>query len=106
MSREPSEEQRKPAETRRTPLQRTRGGSSYQHSLSARGIKSSGEARSCANEDLLSSMERLDRATRLPLFDDDELRSGGRAYGRRYETSAASKASAGKLGQRAPRFEW
>ncbi len=53
-------------------------------------------------------MERLDRATRLPSAEEEETRGVRRAYGRRHETGTPSKASAGKIEQRAlgPRFEW
>jgi len=90
--------------------QRMRGGSSYQHSLSARGIKSSGRARSCSETDLLSSMERLERATRLPTDESEESRSSGRTYGRRHRGSGASfgGSSGERLEERlrGPRFEW
>ncbi len=59
---------------------RTRGGSSYQHSLSARGITSSGRARSHSSEDLLTSIERLEHAARFLATTDDE-RVGRHAYG-------------------------
>ena len=49
-----------------------RGGSSYQHSLSARGIASSGPARSASDADLLASLERLEQAARHPFPGDEE----------------------------------
>lgn len=90
---------------------RTRGGSAYQHSLSARGIKSSGRARSCSDEDLLSSLERLDRATRR-LPDEDEAEEGGRrsrAFGR--HGGGAGRTDSPSYGGpeqriRGPRFSW
>ncbi len=88
---------------------RTRGGSSYQHSLSARGIKSSGRGRSCSDEDLLSSMERLERATRLPSFDDGETdsRRSTRAFGRHGGGTGQAGVSGGAEKRvRGPRFEW
>lgn len=92
-----------------SPVRRTRGGTSYQHSLSARGIKSSGRARSCSDEDLLSSLERLDRASRRGGLEDEEGRRprGGRAFGRNAggQGSSASDA-AGERRVQGPRFEW
>ncbi len=41
--------------------ERRRGGSSYQHRLSARGIASGGRARSHSSEDLMTTMKRLER---------------------------------------------
>ena len=92
------------------PARRTRGGTSYQHSLSARGIKSSGRARSCSDEDLLSSLERLDRASRRGGLEEEEGRRrprGGRAFGRNGEGRGAGATDAG--GERrvhGPRFDW
>lgn len=87
----------------------TRGGSSYQHSLSARGIKSSGRARSCSDEDLLASMERLERATRIPSFEDDENETRRkRPYGRQ-ERGTGTARGAGEQAEkrlRGPRFSW
>lgn len=88
---------------------RTRGGSSYQHSLSARGIKSSGRARSSSKEDLLSSMERLERATRLPRFEDEEEKGRRkRAYGR-HPGGAGNRAEPAEDRERrvrGPHFDW
>ena len=86
----------------------TRGGSSYQHSLSARGIKSSGRARSCSDEDLLASMERLERATRMPSFDDEDEGRQKRPYGRQ-ERGDGTPGAAGRSSEkrvRGPRFSW
>jgi hypothetical protein len=87
----------------------TRGGSSYQHSLSARGIKSSGRARSRSDEDLLSSMERLERASRLPSFDEEaDEGSRKRAYGRTESGAGRAEAKGGSAEKRVPgpRFRW
>lgn len=96
-------------ETKISAAHSTRGGSSYQHSLSARGIKSSGRARSCSDEDLLSSMDRLERATRLPRFEDeaDECRRK-RAYSRHDGATGRAEAMAGSAEKRVrgPRFGW
>ena len=53
-------------ETKTAGARRTRGGTWYQHSLSARGIKSSGRGRSRSDEDLLSSLERLEQGHAPP----------------------------------------
>jgi hypothetical protein len=90
------------------PSPRTRGGTSYQHSLSARGIKSSGRARSCSDEDLLSSLERLERASRRGgLEEESRGPRGWRAFGRNAggRGSSASDA-AGERRVRGPRFDW
>lgn len=89
-------------------LHRTRGGTSYQHSLSARGIKTSGRARSCSSEDLLASLDRLERATRLPSFEDEETdRRRRSAFGRRgREGHHPGKPRSAKLDVRRPHLEW
>jgi hypothetical protein len=94
----------------RSEARRTRGGSSYQHSLSARGIKSSGRARSCSDRDLLSSMERLERATRLPQLEDEadegrRKRAYGGQAGRAGSHAEATVGNAEKR-VRGPRFDW
>lgn len=91
------------------PVRRTRGGTSYQHSLSARGIKSSGRARSCSDDDLLSSLERLDHVSRRGGLEGEEGRRprGGRPYGRNAGGQGSSASDAG--GERrvqGPRFDW
>lgn len=91
-------------ETKIPAARHTRGGSSYQHSLSARGIKSSGRARSCSDEDLLSSMERLERASRLTSFEDEDRAGRGGAYGR-LRGGGTSTPHHRKEGARNPRFE-
>lgn len=91
---------------------RTRGGTSYQHSLSARGIKSSGQARSCSDEDLLSSLERLERAARRPSVEEDEAagppRRRTRAFGRHAGEKERRNASEDGVEQRvrSPRIDW
>lgn len=67
----------------------SRGGSAYQHRLSARGIKSSGAARSTSDEDLLASMERLERAARRPSFEDEDDGLQKRPYGRQERGAGA-----------------
>lgn len=97
-------------ETKAETGRRTRGGTSYQHSLSARGIKSSGRARCRSDEDLHSSMERLERATRMPSFEDEneEGRRRARAYGRDGGTKRTPARTAGGAERRVrgPRFDW
>lgn len=86
----------------------SRGGSAYQHRLSARGIKSSGAARSASDEDLLASMERLERAARMSSFEDEGLQK--RPYGRRER--GAGTGTPGVTGKRieervrGPRVSW
>jgi len=96
-------------ETKTAGARRTRGGTSYQHSLSARGIKSSGRGRSRSDEDLLSSLERLDRAARRPLLEDDEAEGPRRTrpYGRYGGERERIGTSAGGVEQRvrSPSFE-
>jgi hypothetical protein len=98
------------AETKTAAARRTRGGTSYQHSLSAKGIKSSGRARSRTDEDLLSSLKRLERAAGLPLLEDEEEgRRGSRAYGgrdgsRRGKTRPSSAGAEDRVS--GPRFDW
>lgn len=83
----------------------TRGGSSYQHSLSARKIKSSGRARSCSDEDLLTSMERLERASHLTSFEDEGRNGRNRAFGGSRETGGVSaQHERAQAGSRKPRF--
>lgn len=98
----------KEASLKRRGGERTRGGSSYQHSLSARGIKSSGQARSHSNEDLMSTMERLERATPLPPPTED-ARAGRRAYGHGAGRGPGRGENPGERPERHPRgplFDW
>ncbi|MEN6517882.1 MAG: hypothetical protein ABFC38_06775 [Methanospirillum sp.] len=100
----------RPTGTKTVAGHRTRGGTSYQHSLSARGIKSSGRERSRSDEDLLSSLDRLDRATRRPPNEDDETegRRRTRAYGRHGGERERREGSDDGVEQRVrpPRLEW
>ncbi len=89
----------------------SRGGSAYQHRLSARGIKSSGAARSASDEDLLASMERLERAARRPSFEDDEDGSRQkRPYGRQERGAGTgipgAAAKSVEKHVRGPRVSW
>lgn len=97
-------------ETKDAAARRTRGGTSYQHSLSARGIKSSGRERSRSDEDLLSSLERLDRATRMPPAEDEETgsRRRTRAFGRHGSARERREGPGDGTEQRVrgPRLEW
>ena len=100
----------RPTETKTAGARRTRGGTSYQHSLSARGIKSSGLARSLIDEDLLSSLERLDRASRRTLLEGDEAEGPRRTrpygrYGSEREVREGSDTGAERR-VRGPRIEW
>jgi hypothetical protein len=99
----------RPAETKAA-ARRTRGGTSYQHSLSARGIKSSGRGRSRSDEDLLSSLERLERASRRPLNEEDEPKGPRRTrpYGRHGGERERREGSDDGVEQRVrgPRVEW
>lgn len=91
---------------------RTRGGTSYQHSLSARGIKSSGRARSCSDEDLLTCLDRLGRAARRPLLDEDEEGRSGRRRSRAFGGSGGESrqhpapSARGEDRVRGPRIDW
>ena len=75
-----------PAEGRRTSTASRRGGSN----------RADG-ARSCSDEDLLTSMERLELATRLPSFEDEETdgRRSTRAYGRHGEETEPRRSRRG-----------
>lgn len=100
----------RPKEVKDAAARRTRGGSPYQHSLSARRIKSSGRERSRSDEDLLSSLERLERATRLPSIEDEESsrRRHTGAFGRHDGERKRREGSDDVAEQRVcgPRFEW
>lgn len=98
-----------PTETKAAAGRSTRGGTSYQHSLSARGIKSSGRARSRSDEDLLSSLDRLDRATRRPPGEDEaegprRTRAYGRHGGERERREGSDDGAEQRV--RGPRLEW
>ncbi len=62
------------------------------------------------DEDLLSSLERLERAARRPLIEDDEPEGPRRTrpYGRHGGGRERTQTSAGGVEQRVrgPRFEW
>ncbi|MEN6343511.1 MAG: hypothetical protein ABFC89_13245 [Methanospirillum sp.] len=99
----------RPAETTAAARRRTRGGTSYQHSLSARGIKTSGRARSQSDEDLQASLERLDKATRRPSFEDEEAEVGSsrtRAFGRHASERHHAPDDGVEQRVRGPRFDW
>ncbi len=95
-----------PTGTKAAAGRHTRGGTSYQHSLSARGIKSSGRARSRSDEDLLSSLDRLDRATRRPPGEDEDGPRRTRAFGRHGGERHEGSDDGVEQRVRGPRFEW
>ncbi len=98
-----------PANEEAGPPRRTRGGTSYQHSLSARGIKSSGRARSGSDEDVRASLERLERVSRRTTGDEeDHERRRDRAYGRHGGGRRRSRPPPDGVEEcvRGPRMDW